>query len=261
MWRARRWHLYWKQDVKEVGGQLFRPGSRVNRKAEAKARAYLDEVFADRPDLKTAVTPRYPFGGKRSLLSSAYYASLLHPSVELVPHAISHCTATEVVDVTGVAHEVDVLVLATGFVATDYLCSVDVVGRAGRKLREEWAGEPYAFLGLTVPGFPNFFMLYGPNTNGGLIVSNLQRQAAYATDEILRLGRRGVSSVEVRPDVTRWYNTGVQWLIGRTAFTATDNYFRTRSGKVVTQWPDGASTYALATLLLRRPSTWGRRRS
>jgi cation diffusion facilitator CzcD-associated flavoprotein CzcO len=259
VWKVRRAYLYLRQDLREIGGQLFRPDSKVNRQARERALANIDRVFADRPDLAKAVTPTYAFGGKRALLSSEYYESLLHPSVELIPHAISHCTQTAVVDATGASREVDVLVLATGFVATGYLSSLDVIGRDGAKLHSEWNGEPYAFLGLTVPKFPNFFMLYGPNTNGGLIVSNTQRQAAYAVSEICRLGRGGVTAIEVRPDVTRWYNAFVQRLIARTSFKATDNYFQTASGKVVTQWPDGASTYALLTLLLRRPSTWGRR--
>ena len=216
-------------------------------------------MFADRPDLAKAVTPGYAFGGKRALLSSAYYESLLHPAVELVPHAIAYCTPTAVVDTAGVSREADVLVLATGFAASGYLSGLDVIGREGRNLHDEWNGEPYAFLGLTMPKFPNFFMLYGPNTNGGLIVSNLQRQAAYAVSEISRLRRGGVTAIEVRPDVVRWYNALLQRMIARTSFTATANYFTSASGKVVTQWPDGASTYALLTLLLRRPSTWGYR--
>ena len=134
-----------------------------------------------------------------------------------------------------------------------------MVGRHGRELHDVWGGEPFAFLGLTVPGFPNFFMMYGPNTNGGLIVSNLEHQAAYAVREIRRLGRRGVTAVEVRGDVAGWYNALLQRRIARTSFASTDNYFQAPSGRVVTQWPDGASVYALLTVVLRRVSTLGRR--
>ena len=84
------------------------------------------------------------------------------------------------VDVDGVEREIDILVMATGFQPTNYLARIEIVGRGGRTLREYWNGEPRAFLGITVPEFPNFFILYGPGTNGGEIVSLLQRQSEYA---------------------------------------------------------------------------------
>ena len=258
LWKLHRLRLYLRQERREVGGAFFRPGTRSNGAAEQAARAYLDEVFADRPDLKEAVTPTYAFGGKRAILSSAFYPALLRDDVQLVPRAVAAVTATGIVDSAGEHHEVDALVLATGFEATKYLHGLDVVGRDGRRLHDVWAGEPQAFLGLTVPGFPNFFMLYGPNTNGGLIVSNLQRQATYAVREISRLGD-GVQAVEVRADVVALYNRWLQRKIAKTSFTATANYFQTASGKVVTQWPDCATLYAALTVVLRRPSTLRRR--
>lgn len=258
-WKAQRLRLYLRQERREVGGAVFKAGSRVNGRMEALARAHIAEVFADRPELRAAVTPRYPFAGKRILISSAFYRALLRPDVELVPRAVTSCTPGAVVDAAGREHRVDALVLATGFQATGYLVGIDVVGREGRKLHDVWDGDAHAFLGLTVPGFPNFFMLYGPNTNGGFIISNLQRQAAYAVREILQLRRR--DRVEVRADVEAVYNAWLQRRLAATAFTSTDNYFTTTSGKVVTQWPDCATLYAALTVALRRPSTWGRRRA
>jgi cation diffusion facilitator CzcD-associated flavoprotein CzcO len=221
--------------------------------------AFADRVFAGRPDLRAAVTPDHPLGGKRTVLSSGWYEALLRDDVELVPNAADRATPTGLVDAAGRLHEVDAVVLATGFRATGYLDGLEVVGRGGRRLHEVWAGEPRAFLGLTVPGFPNFWMLYGPGTNGGLIMSNLQHQAAFVAKEIGRL-RRGVRTLEVREDVAERFDRWLQRRIARTSFASTDNYFRAASGRVVTQWPDAALTYAAAALLLRRPSTWGHRR-
>ena len=259
VWRANRLRLYLRQERREVGGAFFRPGSWSNRQARATALRHIVEVFAEHPELGEAVTPRYPFGGKRAVLSSQFFESLVRTDVELVPHAVAACTPTSVVDTAGVEREVDALVMATGFHAASYLSTLEVVGRDGVKLHEVWNGEPFAFLGITVPRFPNFFMLYGPNTNGGLIMFNLERQAEYAAREIARLRSPRVSAVEVREDVTRVYNTWLQRKIARTSFASTDNYYTSASGKVVTQWPDCETLYAVLTRLLRRVSTLGRR--
>src|SRR5205085_9301887 len=99
---------------------------------------------------------------------------LKQDNVELVPRAVTSVTPHGIVDVDGVERAVDVIVLATGFRPADYLARLPVRGRGGRSLHEVWAGEPHAFLGITVPGFPNFFMLYGPGTNGGELVVMLE---------------------------------------------------------------------------------------
>ncbi len=258
LWRLNRLRLYLKQERREVRGAFFRPGTRSNGRARDTALRHIETVFAARPDLQAAVTPRYPFGGKRAILSSQFFEALVRDDVELIPHALAACTETTVIDTAGVEREVDALVMATGFHAASYLSTLEIVGRDGVRLHDVWAGEPYAFLGLTVPRFPNFFMLYGPNTNGGLIMFNLERQSEYAAREIARLRGR-VSSVEVRDDVTRTYNTWLQAKIARTSFTSTDNYYTSASGKVVTQWPDCETLYAVLTRVLRRVSTLGRR--
>ena len=146
--------------------------------------------------------------------------------------------------------------LATGFEATEYLSNLLVQGRAGRSLAQVWDGEPYAFLGLLVPEFPNFFMLYGPNTNGGLIVSNLERQAEFAVQEIRRLARRGIDTVEVTESATRRYNDWLQRRIAVMAYATGENYYKTASGRVVTQWPDNATMYALLAKVLRPLGRW-----
>jgi hypothetical protein len=111
------------------------------------------------------------------------------------------------------------------------------VGRGGVSLEQHWAGEPRAYLGITVAGFPNFFMLYGPGTNGGDIVSMLEAQAKYAVRAVKCMMRRRVTAIEVKSSYEdRWY----QWLQSKmsgTSWLLTNNYFTTETGKVVTQWP------------------------
>ncbi len=252
--RRERLRLFWQIEQGQLRGSIHRPGTKVNTLREQQCRAYIAHVFKDRPDLRAAVTPSYPYPGKRPVLTGDFYPALLRENVELVPHAVASVTRHGVIDARGVTHPADVLVLATGFQPTNYLASLDVVGRAGRSLHRTWEGEPQAFLGITVPGFPNFYILYGPNTNGGEIVSQLERQAEFAVRSIRRLGRRGVTAVEVRPTFYVACNRWLQGAIAKTSWVLANNYYTTPSGRVVTQWPYGAIAYGVLTKLLGRPS-------
>lgn len=248
--RRERLRQFWTIEIGQLFGSLHRPGSKINRLAEARSRAHIAAVFADRPDLAKAVTPKYPFPGKRPLLTKDFYPSLLRNDVELIPHAVASVTRTGVVDARGVEHRADVLVMATGFQPANYLASYRVVGRTGRTLHEFWNGDPQAFAGITVPEFPNFYILYGPNTNGGEIVSALERQAEFAVRSIKRLRGRNVAAVEVRPWLYHRYNQWIQGAIAKTAWVQANNYYKSPSGRVVTQWPYGAVIYAAVTKLL-----------
>jgi cation diffusion facilitator CzcD-associated flavoprotein CzcO len=240
-------------------GALFRPGTKVNTEREAACRRYIARQFADRPELRDAVTPTYPYPGKRPVFASTFYPALKKSNVELVPKAVTSLTRTGVVDADGVERAVDAVVLATGFRPTEYLARLRVTGRDGRTLREHWNGEPRAFLGITVSGFPNLFLLYGPGTNGGEIVTMLEAQARYAVRAVKRMMRERVSAIEVKPAFeARWY----RWLQSRmegTSWTMCNNYFSTASGKIVTQWPYGNLSYAVLTRLLGRASEATRR--
>jgi len=250
--RLDRIRLYLRQERREWHGAVFRPGSRMNRRSETVARRYLAEVFADRPDLKAALTPDYPFAGKRTVVSSQFYPSLLRDNVRLVPRAVVSCTSKGIIDSEGEEHEADVLVLATGFEATRFLASLEVTGRDGVDLRTVWGPDPFALAGMMVPGFPNFFIMYGPNTNGGLTVSNFEHEADFVVHQIKRVLRSGRNKVDARDGVVRGYNRWVQHRISSTAWVDGSNYFASPTGRIVTQWPEGAAIYALVLLLLRR---------
>ncbi|HYU38472.1 MAG TPA: hypothetical protein VEM59_01375 [Acidimicrobiia bacterium] len=221
---------------------------------------YIARKFADRPDLRAAVTPTYPYPGKRPVIASTFYSALRKENVELVPRAVASATRTGIVDADGVERPVDVIVMATGFQPANYLARLRVVGRGGRTLQERWAGEPRAYLGITVPEFPNFFMLYGPGTNAGELVIMLESQAEYAVRAMKRMIRERVTAVEVKPGFeARWY----RWLQSRmegTSWTMSNNYFKSPTGKIVTQWPYGNLHYRVATKVLGRVSETTRRR-
>lgn len=251
--RRERLKQFWMIERGQLFGAMHRPGTKLNALRESQCRAYISAVFADRPDLAEILTPSYPFPGKRPVLSKDFYPTLLRDDVEVIPFAVDSVTEAGVVDVRGVEHRADVLIMATGFKPADYLASYRVVGRNGQSIHEVWNGEPQAFAGISVPGFPNFYILYGPNTNGGEILSALVRQAEFAVRSIKRL-RKGAATVEVRPWFYRWYNQWVQAAIAKTAWVQSNNYYKSPSGRVVTQWPYGAVIYALVTKLLGRPS-------
>jgi cation diffusion facilitator CzcD-associated flavoprotein CzcO len=258
--RWQRWRLRFTIEKNLWRAAIYRPGTKANAARERFCRDYIARKFADRPDLREAVTPRYPYPGKRPILASTFYSALKKDNVELVPRAVASVTRTGVVDADGVERAVDVLVMATGFQASNYLARVQVVGRDGRTLQEHWAGEPHAFLGITVPGFPNFFMLYGPGTNGGDIVSMLEAQAEYAVRAMKRMQREDITAIEVKPRFAAAWHRWLQAAMNGTTWTLTRNYFTSPTGKVVTQWPYGNLQYLLMTKILGRVSETADRR-
>jgi cation diffusion facilitator CzcD-associated flavoprotein CzcO len=261
-WRRRRerLRLMYLLEKNVWAGAIFRPGSKQNIAREALCRGYIAREFADRPDLREAVTPGYPYPGKRPIFTTGFYPALKRENIELVPRAVASVTRTGVVDVDGIERPVDVLVMSTGFQPVNYLAQLEVVGRGGRTIHEYWNGEPHAFLGITVPGFPNFFMLYGPGTNGGEIVQMLERQSEYAVRVIKRMQRENVTAVEVKASADRRWNEWLQSKMEGTSWTMSNNYFKSPSGRVVTQWPYGAHLYGLFTRTLGRLSETTRRR-
>ena len=236
------------------GGSLFRPGTKLQQQMEQLCHDFIAREFADRPDLAQAVTPTYPFPGKRPIHASTFYSALKKENVELVPRAVNRVTETGIVDSEGVERPVDVLVLATGFQAANYLARMRITGRNGATLQDHWAGEPRAFLGLTGPGFPNFFMLYGPGTNGGELVSTLEAGGEFAVRAVKRMMREKVSALEVKPSYEAVWYAWLQSKMEGTSWTMSNNYFKSASGTVVTQWPSTNMVYRVLTKLLGRAS-------
>jgi cation diffusion facilitator CzcD-associated flavoprotein CzcO len=237
--RVRRLQLLLKLERSYHGGAIHHVGSERNAAARRRALAFIDSVFQDRPDLKAKVTPAYEFSGKRRILQDDFYATLLRDNVELVARPVATVLPHAVVDDEGTEYKADVLVMSTGFHASKYLSTLEVTGRTGRSLQTAWSEGPYAFLGMMVPEFPNFYMLYGPNTNGGPILQHHEMQARYIVRDLRTMRRRKVTAIEVRPGPVRLYNAWLQKRLARTAWAHANNYMKGPTGSIVTQWGDG----------------------
>lgn len=210
------------------------------------------EVVED-PEVRAKLLPDTPYACHRPLMSNYYYPTFNRPNVELVTDTITRITPTGIVtstvDGAGVEREFDTIVCATGFQTTRYLSAIDVTGRAGRRLADEWADGPEAYLGITVSGFPNLFMLYGPNTNNGSIIYMIEAQVDYVMRQIERIDREHLAWIDVKRDVQTAYNEQLQhdmqavspWQGG------CSTYYRGPDGRIVTQWPHTMSEYRAAT--------------
>jgi cation diffusion facilitator CzcD-associated flavoprotein CzcO len=142
--------------------------------------------------------------------------------------------------------DVDAIVLATGFATTEFLSPVTIAGRRGRTLTEAWADGASAYLGMTVPGFPNFFIMYGPNTNLGhnSILFMLECQARYITGCILRATRRGAATLELRPAVLAKYDAQIQADLAQTAWARVEkSWYKDARGRITNNWPHTTLAY------------------
>ena len=171
---------------------------------------YVKDQLADRPDLVEKVLPRFPPFGKRMLLDNGWYKTLTKPHVTLVDEGVTRVEGNKVYSASGEEHEVDVLLVATGYDIARFLSPVEVIGRGGISIREAWDDDDSrAYLGTVVPQFPNFFMLYGPNTalgHGGSFIFTVECQIDYVLSVLREMGRYGLAEVECRKDVYEAYN-------------------------------------------------------
>jgi cation diffusion facilitator CzcD-associated flavoprotein CzcO len=247
----RRRQLFWQTNRGMIFGRMYRPHTKYSKRMHAFAKAYIADTFKDRPDLKEAVTPTFAYAGKRTVANGDYYPTLLRDNVTLIPRAVERLTETGVVDASGVETPVDVLIMATGFDPARALSSINIAGRNGKKLADTWGDEPRAFFGITVPDFPNMFIMYGPNAHGGMIFTNHQSQVNWALKAI-RAWRNGKRTFEVKPSALKRY---VAWLEGRmerTAWKQTKSYFHSKRGAIITQWPWDGFAYMIMTRLFWR---------
>ncbi len=204
---------------------------------------YLTSQLEGRPDLIAKSLPDYPPFGKRMLLDNGWYAMLRRPNVELVTEAVTEITGTGLVDSAGRAHEFDVIIMATGFHTDRYLYPMDVTGRSGRTTREVWGEhDATAYLGITVPDFPNLFIMTGPNTglgHGGSFITILEYQIRYVMDLISTMIEQELGTVEVRRDVHDEYVRAVDAAHARMVWThpAMNNWYRNDDGRVVAVLP------------------------
>ncbi len=202
------------------------------------------------PALRAKLTPSHPFGCKRPLFSNLYYPVFNLPQVELVTESITALTPDGVVTADGVERQVDTVILATGFQVTRYLSAIEVTGRHGRRLDEAWSDGAQAYLGIVTSGFPNLFMLYGPSTNNGSIISMLEIQIDYILRQIKRLERERLAFIDLRAEVESRYNDTMQHEIREVAVWQANcgNYYSAASGRMVTQWPHTIDEFCARTM-------------
>jgi len=203
------------------------------------------------PETRRKLTPDHPFGCKRPLFSDLYYPIFNRDNVELVTDDIERIGPQGAVTVDGQCHEVDCLIYSTGFETTTYLNAIDVTGRDGVGLREAWDDGAQAYLGITTSGFPNLFMLYGPNTNQGCILFMLERQVEYIIRQLQRMDRDGLAWIDIKPEVMHAFNDDLQGALRAVdvwqATCGNDFYYRSKSGRMVTQWPHSMDDFTAAT--------------
>jgi 4-hydroxyacetophenone monooxygenase len=204
---------------------------------------YIQAELGDRTDLIDKVVPTYPPFGKRMLMDNGWFRMLTKPNVELVTDAIDHIEPDAIVTADGSRHEADVVIIATGFDVLRFLTSFEARGRTGRTLREVWDDDDArAYMGMTVPEFPNLFVMYGPNTqpgHGGSLIFVLEMLVNYMTDMIRQMIEQNIGSFEVRRDVHDRYNEAVDAAHEQMVWThpGMETYYRNARGRVVVNYP------------------------
>ena len=199
--------------------------------------------LGDREDLIEKCTPDYPPAGKRMLVDDGtWFRALLRDDVELLTDPIREITETGLVTEDGTTHEFDVLIYGTGFHASKIAWPMEFVGQGGRELQTDWDGDPRAYLGITVPGYPNFFLMYGPNTNivvNGSIVFFSECEMRYILGCLEQLIEGGYTSIECRQDVHDAYNAEIDAGNLTMAWGAPNvsSWYKNAKGRVTQNWP------------------------
>jgi len=199
--------------------------------------------------LRKKMIPDYPIGCKRLLLSSEYLATFNRPNVTLETSAVQRLTPTGIETQDGRHYEVDAIVFGTGFTATEFLAPLTIKGRGGKPLGEVWAKGAKAYLGIMVPEFPNFFMLYGPNTNLGhnSIVYMLESQISHVMRCLEKLNQTRATHIEVAPGPYQQYTDGLQANLAHTVWVGCKSWYLDERGYNSANWPGFTLTYRWLT--------------
>jgi cation diffusion facilitator CzcD-associated flavoprotein CzcO len=239
--RTMRTVVYWAIEATVLG--FLRP--RVMRLAQRMALANLRKGVRD-PVLRAKVTPDYAMGCKRVLKSDDYYPALGRDNVDVVTEGIAEVTARGIVTADGVEHPADVIVFGTGFRVTDLPIAERIRGRDGRTLAERWRGSPQAYRGTTVAGFPNLFLLLGPNTGLGhnSVVLMIESQLNYVLGALERMRRTGVRALEPRAEAQERFVAAVDRRMAGTVWaTGCRSWYIDATGRNSTLWPGSTWRY------------------
>lgn len=248
---ANRLYRGWIYAILESRFPAFRKRAALSRLLSFVALRHLKRQVPD-PDLRRKLTPDYPVGCKRILISDDVYPALMRDSVELETAAMEAVTPDGVRTADGRHHALDILIFATGFAATEFLAPIRISGRQGRNLNDVWADGARAWLGMTVPDFPNMFLLYGPNTNLGhnSIIFMLECQFAHIRRLIDSLRANGGGSIEAPRAQAAAFDHATQTRLQNTVWAAgCASWYMTADGRITNNWP--ATTLSYRRLLRR----------
>jgi 4-hydroxyacetophenone monooxygenase len=246
-----RFCIFWKMGDGAIASVTVDPSwdgdgesiSTMNEFVRQMLTGYIADQFSGRPDLIEQVTPHYPPGAKRMIRDNGVWArTLRRDNVRLVTDGIERITPAGVLLRTGEEIEAEVIIYGTGFTASEFLMPMQVTGREGRDLHEQWGGDARAYLGVSAPGFPNLFMLYGPNTNivvNGSIVYFSECGVRYILGLLGLLLGGGHGAVDVRKDVHDEFNELCDAENRRMAWGASDvnSWYKNAHGHVAQNWP------------------------
>jgi len=202
------------------------------------------------PELRHKLTPDYAAGCKRGLFSNEYFPALAQPNVTVETTAIEAITPSGIRTSDGVEHEVDVIIYGTGFKGTEFLAPMNVYGREGRKLADAWSPEgARAYLGISVPDFPNLFLMYGPNTNvgAGSIIYMLESQARYIRQIVQYLTARPGHALSARPAAEQSWDDWLQRRLQDTPWNFCSSWYRNASGRITNNWPGATALFRWKT--------------
>ena len=188
---------------------------------------------------REGLTPHVPWGCFRPLFSNDYYPAFNRPNVELITDAIERITPNGIVTADGVEREVDIIVSATGYVVDKFASRIPFTGRNGRSLDDEWVDGPEAYLGVTTTGFPNLFMLYGPNNNAGSLIQMAEYEVGYVLELLSQMDSDGIDWIDPHREAMDAYNAELQQAIAGVDVwhAGCGHYYESPSGKIVTQYP------------------------
>ncbi|MDN5895253.1 MAG: NAD(P)/FAD-dependent oxidoreductase [Nocardioides sp.] len=222
-------------------------GSPLKKALELAWRAQLRLQVRD-GSLRARLAPDYPLGCKRLLFSNQWYPALDRDHVDVVTAAVTGVSSDGVIDAAGEFHEADVIIYGTGFAATEFVAPLQVFGRDGLEIQETWTDGAHAHLGITAPGFPNLFLIYGPNTNlgGSSIIAMLESQSCYVVQAVRELADAG-GSLEVRRDVADAYDEEMQSRLGESVWASCASWYRLEGGRITTNWPGLVAEYKQRT--------------
>ncbi|MDO5032130.1 NAD(P)/FAD-dependent oxidoreductase [Corynebacterium sp.] len=232
-------------ETREEGFDRTRKGTDSAAEGVAQAMEHLRSQVND-PELVEKLTPTFAFGCKRILRSDDFYPTFNRDNVELITEGIDEFTPQGIRTKDGVEHEFDVVIYATGFHSHEFQGDLPVIGRNGLDLRERWGNSPEAYLGMSVDGFPNFFMLYGPNTNLNhhSVVAMLEAQDKYISQAVTYLREHPNEAIDVKKDVITEFNNQVQKDLEGSAFSADcSSWYKNEEGRVINNWSGNVAEY------------------